>query len=111
MISTGLISAGIVGLPFSVFSMYFSLSIVLEFRSRPTSPFSRAACSRSAYVHTTPNARDLFLSGAVLGCEGPRFSWTGQAESCGESMAAEGAQQDEQSRTRGSQSEVGEPPW
>ena len=37
MISTGLISAGIVGLPFSVFSMYFSLSLsfVLGFLSRP----------------------------------------------------------------------------
>ena len=37
MFSTGLISAGIVGSPFSLFSMYFSLSLVLEVRSRPPS--------------------------------------------------------------------------
>ena len=54
MISTGLISAGIVGLPFSVFSMYFSLSLsssvfflvlpLVSF-SQLTRPFSKGLTS------------------------------------------------------------------
>ena len=48
------------------FSSSLSVFCLLLYLSFFSLPFSRAACSRSAYVHTTSNAPDLFLSGALV---------------------------------------------
>ena len=109
MVSTGLIAAGIVGSLITVFSFFFylyrsrppSLSYVFSFPS-PSSLCLFPGCSfpkclRPYHVQCTGSLLNSEVkwcrAGQYLG-EGPRFSRTGQdhTESCGESVAAEGAQ-------------------